>query len=192
MLGLIEIAPRCSGPSPGRQVKSGSSDSARLTLPDEPRTRNLLDRLRRTRPGNACASTNCRKRALRVGGRHHDPGAQLVAVLERDAASRGRPRTITLLPPARSVRISTPSARAGLRDRRADAAGAVLGEAPGAERAVDLAHVVMQQHVRGARRARPEERADDAARGLRALERVELEPLVEQVGGDCVTSFAMR
>ena len=41
MLGLIEIAPRCSGPSPGRQVKSGNSLSAMLTLPEDPRTRKL-------------------------------------------------------------------------------------------------------------------------------------------------------
>jgi hypothetical protein len=40
---------------------------------------------------------------------------------------------------------------------------------------------VMQQHVGGAGRAGPEESADDAAGGLRALERVEFEPLVEQV-----------
>ena len=37
MLGLIEIDPRRCGPSPGRQVKLGSSSSARFTLPDEPR-----------------------------------------------------------------------------------------------------------------------------------------------------------
>jgi hypothetical protein len=48
---------------------------------------------------------------------------------------------------------------------------------------VNLAHVVMQQHVRGAGRTRTEERADDAAGRLRALERIELEPLIEQVGG---------
>ena len=76
------------------------------------------------------------------------------------------------------------------------AAGAVLGEAPGAERAVDLAHVVVQQHVGRARRMRAQERADDAARRLGAFERIELEPLVEQIGrrlrdelGDLVELF---
>ena len=40
---------------------------------------------------------------------------------------------------------------------------------------------MVQQHVGRAGRAGPEEGADDAARGLGALERVELEPFVEQV-----------
>ncbi len=39
MLGLIEIAPRCKGPGPGRAVKSGNSLTARLTFADEPRVR---------------------------------------------------------------------------------------------------------------------------------------------------------
>ena len=38
---------------------------------------------------------------------------------------------------------------------------------------------MVQQHVRRARRARAEVGADDAARGLRALERVELEPFLK-------------
>ena len=38
-------------------------------------------------------------------------------------------------------------------------AGAALREAPGAEGAVDLTHVVVQQHVRGARRAHAEDRS---------------------------------
>jgi hypothetical protein len=75
------------------------------------------------------------------------------------------------------VRISTPSARAD------DAAGTSLCEAPGAEGAVDLPHVVMQQHVGRAGRARAQVGANDAARGLGALERVELEPFLEQVSG---------
>ena len=52
-----------------------------------------------------------------------------------------------------SVRISAPRARAATAMAFADAAGAALGDAPGAERAVDLAHVVVEQHVGGARRA---------------------------------------
>jgi hypothetical protein len=41
---------------------------------------------------------------------------------------------------------------------------------------------MVEQHVRGARRSGPEEGADDAARRLRGLEGVELEPLVQVVG----------
>ena len=40
----------------------------------------------------------------------------------------------------------------------------------------------MQQHVRRARRARPEERADDAGRGQRRAQRLGLEPLADEVG----------
>ena len=67
-------------------------------------------------------------------------------------------------------------------NRRADRTITALGKAPGAEHAVELAHVVMQEHISGARRARAEQRADDAARRLRALQRLALEPFVEIVG----------
>jgi len=36
-LGLMENAPLCQSPMPGMQLKFGSSDSARFTLPEEPR-----------------------------------------------------------------------------------------------------------------------------------------------------------
>ena len=62
-----------------------------------------------------------------------------------------------------------------------DRAGAAAGKAPGAEGAVDLAHVVVQQHVGGARRAHAEEGADDARGRHGGLEHVGLEPLVEKV-----------
>ena len=80
-------------------------------------------------------------------------------------------------------RISAPNARAALRDRLGDRSGPALGEPPGAERAVDLAHVVVQQHVRRPGGPRTHERADDPARRLRRLEHVGLEPLVEKIGG---------
>ena len=68
-------------------------------------------------------------------------------------------------------------------DRVRDRAGAAAGEAPGPERAVDLAHVVVEQDVGRAGRAHAEERADDAGRRHRRLEHVGLEPLVEEVDG---------
>src|SRR2546430_2088058 len=61
-----------------------------------------------------------------------------------------------------------PPSRRG--DRFADGARSPFGEAPGAEHAVQLAHVMMKEHVRGPWRARPQERADDPARRLRRLE----------------------
>ena len=67
--------------------------------------------------------------------------------------------------------------------RLGHAAGAALRQAPRSERAVDLAHVVMEQHVGGAGRSDAEKRADDARGRHRRLQDVGLEPLVEQVGG---------
>ncbi len=82
-----------------------------------------------------------------------------------------------------SVRISAPSARAARGDRERDAARAALGDAPRPERAVDLAHVVVQQDVGGAGRADALVGADDPGGRHRRLERVRLEPLVEEVRG---------
>ena len=68
------------------------------------------------------------------------------------------------------------------RDRLRHGSGAALREAPRPEVPVDLPHVVVEQHVRGPRRTRPEEGADDPARGQRGLQHVGLEPLLEEVG----------
>ena len=80
-------------------------------------------------------------------------------------------------------RISAPSARAALPIALLIAAGAALGDAPGAERAVDLAHVVVEQDVGRARALDALVRADDPRRRHRRLERIGLEPLVEEVRG---------
>src|SRR5438270_10303793 len=69
------------------------------------------------------------------------------------------------------------------RDRRTYRAVTALGEAPRTEHAVELAHVVVQKHVRGARRAWTEQRADDAARRLGAFQRLAFEPFVQVIGG---------
>src|ERR1700736_1186670 len=60
----------------------------------------------------------------------------------------------------------------------ADGAGTSAAESPGAECAVDFAHVVMQENVCGAGRANAEEGADDSGGGHGGLEDVGLEPLV--------------
>ncbi len=76
---------------------------------------------------------------------------------------------------------------AGFAGRCADGvrngAGAAAAESPGAEGAVDFAHVVMQKNVGGAGRADAEECADDAGCGHRGFERIGLEPLIEEIGG---------
>jgi hypothetical protein len=55
-------------------------------------------------------------------------------------------------------------------------------EAPGADRAVDVAHVVMQQHVRRTRRVHAHGGTDDAAPGEVRFDQVGLEVLAEEVG----------
>ena len=60
-------------------------------------------------------------------------------------------------------------------------AGAAARQSPRSERAVDLAHVVVQQHVGRARRSHAEKRADDPRRRHRRLEHVGLEPLIEKI-----------
>src|SRR4051795_2019203 len=61
--------------------------------------------------------------------------------------------------------------------------GATSTEAPGAERAVNLAHIVMQKNVGGAWRANTEECADDAGCGHGGFEDVGLKPLIEKIRG---------
>ena len=68
------------------------------------------------------------------------------------------------------------------RDRLADRAHAAAREAPGADLPVDLAHVVVQQHVGRARRIGPERGADDGGCGGEALPARRLEILVEEIG----------
>ena len=185
---LIEIAPRRAFASSGDRV-------ARV-----PQKRELRQRVERevhlarraaepeiarssstSSSGRSLRLDELEERAPRVESGYHDRRANLVAVREHHAGRAAVPDDHAF-----DVRVRA--------DLRAEARAAALAidsliapvppfwKAPGAERAVDLAHVVMQQHVRRARRARAEERADDAARGLGRLERVELVPLVEVVG----------
>jgi hypothetical protein len=62
-------------------------------------------------------------------------------------------------------------------------AGATAAESPGAEGAIDFAHVVVEQNVGRAGRANAEERADNAGSGHGGFQHVGLKPLVEEVGG---------
>ena len=66
-------------------------------------------------------------------------------------------------------------------DGIADPTHAAPGEAPGADVAVDLTHVVMQQHVGTSGRVWPKGRADDAAAGQGGLDHVTFEKLVQVI-----------
>ena len=178
MDGQNEIAPRRCSPSPGRQVKSGNRSTARLTLPELPR--NLK---RRTSSSNAGSSEPGSTRSMNVRRESTElrtaPGLDLLAILEGDA------RRATVLdddPGDRRLHPDLRAERAGsAADRVGDAAGPALRDAPGPEGAVDLAHVVVKEHVGRAGTPDAEVRADDPAGAHRRLERVRLEPLVEEV-----------
>src|SRR5580698_2010015 len=61
-------------------------------------------------------------------------------------------------------------------------AGAAAAETPGAEGAVDFAHVMMEQNIGCAGRTDAEECADDSGGGHGGFEDVGLKPLVEEIG----------
>src|SRR5713101_8906798 len=71
----------------------------------------------------------------------------------------------------------------GVRDSVRNRPGAAAAEAPGAERAVDFSHVVMEENVRRAGRTDAKQCADDAGGGHGGFEDISLEPLVEKIGG---------
>src|SRR5258706_651353 len=64
-------------------------------------------------------------------------------------------------------------------DGFSDSACAAFGKTPRAERAVNFAHVMMEQNIRGARRTRTEERADDSAGRFCPQQRRSLEPFFD-------------
>ena len=112
--------------------------------------------------GHRAAFEEAQEREARVDARGHEPGADLVAGLQHDAARfvvldqnslDGRVRSNLGACLARRIRD-------GVRDR----AGAAATQAPRSERAVNLAHVMVEQHVGGARRSHAEKRADDSRR----------------------------
>ena len=119
------------------------------------------------------------EREPRIDARDHRVGVELVAVLEHDA---GGPAVLRENLRDRALGANLRAEAAGrVADGVRDRAGAAARQAPRAERAVDLAHVVVQQHVGRTRRSHAEERADDARRAHRGLQHVGLEPLIEEV-----------
>src|SRR5580698_5318649 len=62
-------------------------------------------------------------------------------------------------------------------------ASAAAAETPGAEGAINFAHVVMEQNVGGAGRTDAEKCADDSGSGHGGFEDVGLKPLVKEIGG---------
>src|SRR5437016_10629212 len=71
----------------------------------------------------------------------------------------------------------------GVSDGVRNGASAAAAEAPGAERAIDIAHIVVKENVSGAGRTNAEERADDTGSGHGGFEDISFKPLVEEIGG---------
>ena len=108
-------------------------------------------------------------------------GEDLLAALEHHPGRPSAARQDALDPGVRAD-LGT-EATGGARERLGDRAHPPALETPRPRGAVDLAHVVVEQHVGGPRRGDAQEGAHDAARRHGGLEGVGLEPAVEVVGG---------
>src|SRR6266851_3046014 len=94
-----------------------------------------------------------------VHARRDDGGADFVAVFENDSGGAALMEKNSCDSGFRAD-FSAGFAR-GAGNGVGDGTGAAAAEAPGAEGAVNLAHVVVEQNVGRAGRANAEERADD-------------------------------
>ena len=109
--GLKLIAPRRCSPSPGRQVKSGSRSTARLTLPDEPRNLN-----RRTSSSNDGSSVpdSSSPRNVRLESSDDRIESAWISSPDSRATPTARPPLTMMLATGALSRISAPSACAAL------------------------------------------------------------------------------
>ncbi len=118
--------------------------------------------------------------ALDVGIGDDEAGAQFVAVRQHDAGGPPAARQDLCDLRIRADRTAGGKERAGEGLRhRAHAAARI---APGADRAVHLAHIVVEEDIGRAGRHRAERGADDARERQIGLDDVRLEILVEEVG----------
>jgi hypothetical protein len=118
--------------------------------------------------------------ALRVQVRHDDARADLVAVLEHHADRLAVLDQHLLYPGVGSkfAAVFLEGSRKGVRD----CTHAAARQAPGADAAVDIAHNVMQQDVRGPGRVDAKRRADNTRAGHPRLDQVILEIVLEKIG----------
>ena len=107
-------------------------------------------------------------------------GVDLLAVVEDDAGGAAVPDA-DALDAAAGADLAARGAEGG-GERLGDRAHPAAGEAPGADVAVDVAHVVVEEDVGRAGRHRAERGADDRGDGEVGLDDGVLEILVEEVG----------
>ena len=154
------------------------ASSAMFSLPDEPR---ILNRRTPFRNSSGSSPGSMWRRKVR-----------LTSMLETTIGAWNSSPFASATPVTRLLRTrkrSTPApgpdlAAGGLErstQRAADRTHAAAREAPGADRAVHVAHIVVQQHIGRARRVDAQPGADDPAAGQMRLDHRRLEELVEKV-----------
>ena len=121
-----------------------------LSLPEEPRILKLLHPMHELLR-QVLRRPRVLRKVRRTSRLEITSGAvDLLAVLEHDPGRAPAASPAPALTGA-SQRIVPPLASKRLAERIADRAHAAARESPGADRIVDVAHVMMQQHVGGAR-----------------------------------------
>ena len=100
------------------------------------------------------------ERQSRVQARDDDVGRQLVAVFQHHSLGLVGADSNACDLHLRADLDASGARRTG--DRVRDRTGPAALQSPGAECAVDLSHVVMEQHVRRSRRSHAQKRPDDA------------------------------
>jgi len=150
-----------------------------LTLNDEPVHLNASTSARKS-SGSSAGSIRRRKVRfgsafeITIGARYSSPFAS--------ATPRATPFRTRIARTSAPVRMCAPCARAALAIAPGDGTHPAARETPQAADPADAAHLVVEQHVGGAWRARPAVRADHAVRGERDLELGRLEPAIQEVG----------
>src|SRR5258708_3082873 len=118
---------------------------------------------------------------VRVDAGRDDVGGEFSTILKSDAASAA---VLDQNFDDRSFGANFDASFTGsIGDGVRDGARTAAAESPGTERAVDFAHVVVEENVGGAGRTNAEECTDDTGSGHGGFEDIGFEPLVEKIGG---------
>ena len=178
--GEIDIAPRRCGPGPGHALEVRQTIERHVHLAGRAAVLEAVDVFEKV-GGKMFGFDEFVEREARIDAGGNCVGVNFVAVGEDDAFGFA---VFDNDFRDGGLRANFDSGFAGrVADGVRDCAGAAARESPGAECAVDLSHVVMEQNVGGARRAHAEKCADDARGRHCCFEHVGLEPLIEKING---------
>jgi len=113
------------------------------------------------------------KGTLRIEIRDHNIGVILIAILQGDTNCPAIPDQDTI-----DIRIAENLSAKGLirlRKRTGDGTHTAAGESPGADIAVNVSHVMMQEHIGCTRGVNPQRCADNTAAGQVRLDDISFE-----------------